>query len=631
MVLVGGASVMHDVAVLAVVGYPAGVVATAALMAMALAVMLVAVAAPLAVLATWAFQRWRWMQLALPAVTMGGLSWWLLDPTRRLSFGVYATLVAATSVVAVVVVWLAGRPAGWNRACAALVAIGAWLVDHWVLSPTTYIELHNLAEVLWIVAVLAVGSELRRRWERDPRWHREIAATAALIASVLAMLMVDELSPRWRIAASEHALAVNGYMRAARALVDLDRDGYSPIAWGGDCDDFDDERNPRAVDAPGGGDANCNGVDPPVTPTEADRGFTAAFGDPSGPGALVILISVDTLRADALHPELMPRTWAYAGRGLRFDQMYATSPSTFTSLPFLVRAGDLYPPVADELRRRAGVNSTTIYDGVTIDRRALGFSHAVGVSYARGVTDAALAHLEAIGANREFLWLHYFDPHQPYRVPESTRIPQALEHLPAEYRRVVAYTDRWLGELFDGLDRLGLSSRAVVLFTADHGEAFGEYGEHQHGRTAYEAVLRVPAFIVAPGIEPGVYAHLASHRDIVPTVLGASGLDPPELFGRSWLRLRGDPTRPLHEQVFSRSTRFASGREVDVPLGVVVQAHQKLVVELESDLAVLHDLRVAGGEAIDLAPAYPDLVAELRRLLALHDDLDAFPAVMHRP
>src|SRR5205085_1445116 len=82
-------------------------------------------------------------------------------------------------------------------------------------------------------------------------------------------------------------------------------DGFSPVAWGGDCDDLDPSHHPLVLDDPGGGDVNCNGVDPPRRPTDADRGVAPPRGDPDLPAGtvdLALLITIDCWRADALVP-----------------------------------------------------------------------------------------------------------------------------------------------------------------------------------------------------------------------------------------------------------------------------------------------------------------------------------------
>ena len=636
MLLIGGVGAVHDAVVLILARAPIGAIIGTALAAAALGSILVVAASPIAVLATLTVRRWRWTRWPLSALAAGALAWWLLDPTRRLLTGGYTVFAVTTAAGAMLLTALAyARPPQLARVLALAIAVAVMVMDHWLLSPSTYLELHNLGQVIWIAAILAAGADLRRWFERDlietPVSRLPTAILGGVAVAIAVCLAIDPLFPRWRAVAGHHSVAINGYIRATRTLIDFDRDGYSPVAWGADCDDFDSERHPRAIDAPGGGDENCNGVDPPWQPSLKHRGFTEEFGESKTDIKRVLLISVDTLRADALHPESMPRTWAFSERGIRFSRMYASSPSTFTSLPLLVRASEREPLLTEELQP-VGVTATAIYAGTPgIDRAAMGFTDARRRGNAREVTEAALAHLEDVRESRHLLWLHYLDPHQPYRAPEATEVPLQPEHLPVDYRQVVAYTDRWLGELFDGLERLQLLSDTLIIFTSDHGEGFGEYGVLAHGRTAYDVVLRVPGFAVGPGLEPAVHEHLVSHRDVVPTILGAFGLMPEERFGRSWWRLRHDPEHPLHEWIFARSSRYSSGREVDLPLAILVRGNYKLVVSIDDDLATLYDLSLEGGEAVELSLEKPHLVSEMKRQAAVYADLDTFPVFMRAP
>ena len=509
--------------------------------------------------------------------------------------------------------------------------LALWAVEHGLLGPSSYLELHHFGHLLWLVASVALAADVRR-W--CAQWSTKMLACVTAIVlgmAITTLSTVDPVHAHWRVEASAHALGLNGLTRAARALVDLDGDGYSPLAWGPDCDDWDAERHPRAVDPPGGGDTNCNGVDAPINPTAAHYGLTESFGSASLAADIVILISVDTLRHDALHPKLMPETFAFAGRGIRFERMYATSPSTYTSLPLLVQATDASPPVAQILDSHK-VASTSISGGVRdIDRRALGFARTLAARNAREVTETALAELAKPRAGRHLFWLHYFDPHAPYTAPEPVPTPPAFPPMPQRYLEVVRYTDVWLGKLYEGLDALGLSERALVVFTSDHGEAFGEYGQTAHSRTGYDPVLRVPGFVVGPTIPAAVHPHLVTHRDIVPTIRGAFGLDPEETVGRSLLRLRQGPQRPLHKFVFARSSRYASGRAADVPLAVLVEGDHKLVTNLEERTSVLYDLRVPNGEAFDIGPSQPELFRRLRKTAMIYADLDQFPVTLRTP
>ena len=135
------------------------------------------------------------------------------------------------------------------------------------------------------------------------------------------------MAPRRSYAAAERSSTGPGL----RLVVDLDRDGYSSILQGGDCDDLDDSIHPLAVDRPGGPDANCNGVDAPATTTDAARGLAPPSGDPSLPEEAIdrlLLITVDCWRADALDPVLMPEVSAFAAGGMVFERLYAAGANT---------------------------------------------------------------------------------------------------------------------------------------------------------------------------------------------------------------------------------------------------------------------------------------------------------------
>src|SRR5205807_10457390 len=99
-----------------------------------------------------------------------------------------------------------------------------------------------------------------------------LALAAALGGAVLVVRHIDGWAPGWRPIAWQYAHWEPRLSRALRALVDFDDDGYSPVAWGGDCDDFDATRNPAGHDHDGI-DANCNGTVKPLRPSDADRGL----------------------------------------------------------------------------------------------------------------------------------------------------------------------------------------------------------------------------------------------------------------------------------------------------------------------------------------------------------------------
>ena len=98
-----------------------------------------------------------------------------------------------------------------------------------------------------------------------------------------------------------------------------------------------------------------------------------------------------------------------------------------------------------------------------------------------------------------FLWLHLYDPHDPYEPPE----PWASRFATRLYDGEVAYTDDLVGRLDAALGRLGLREETLLVVASDHGEGLGEHGETLHGFFVYETTLAVPLILRGPGIRPG--------------------------------------------------------------------------------------------------------------------------------
>jgi arylsulfatase A-like enzyme len=280
-----------------------------------------------------------------------------------------------------------------------------------------------------------------------------------------------------------------------------------------------------------------------------------------------------------------------------------------------------------------GVDYPALIDGVGAGMDDVIVGHDQRWTNAIEVTGQAMADLRKATAQpgrRHFLWVHYFDAHAPTAeaLPPTTQEGgrAAREYYLAGLRLI----DRELGEMLDALQRRQVLQRALVIVTADHGEAFGEHGLYFHNVSGYEPLVHVPAFLLAPGIKPNTFEGLVSHRDLYPTVLGAFGLvrrDPgAERFGRSWLRLREAPRQPLHQFVTARTHRFTSGPVAFSPMMVLVRDHHKLVKALDEDkLFELYDLDADGREENDLAWTEIGLRETMERELETFRDIDAWP------
>jgi len=126
-------------------------------------------------------------------------------------------------------------------------------------------------------------------------------------------------------------------------------------------------------------------------------------------------------------------------------------------------------------------------------------------------------------AKRTALWVHLYDPHDPYEPPE----PFASRFADRLYDGEVAWSDTLLGRLRASLEARQLWDDALVVVTADHGEALGEHGETGHGFFAYETTLRIPFVMRGPGV-PANRTLDGTLRlvDVAPTLLELLGLPP---------------------------------------------------------------------------------------------------------
>jgi arylsulfatase A-like enzyme/Flp pilus assembly protein TadD len=116
------------------------------------------------------------------------------------------------------------------------------------------------------------------------------------------------------------------------------------------------------------------------------------------------------------------------------------------------------------------------------------------------------------------LWLHFFDPHEPYAPPE----PYAASFAGRLYDGEIAYVDAEVGRVLERVRRPDLAANTLVVLMSDHGEGLGEHGEWTHGVFLYDSTLRVPLVMSLPGTLPAGrrIGALARSIDVLPTVFG---------------------------------------------------------------------------------------------------------------
>lgn len=331
----------------------------------------------------------------------------------------------------------------------------------------------------------------------------------------------------------------------------------------------------------------------------------------------VLLITVDTLRADATGfggngRVATPALDRLAGAARVFPNAHAHNVVTLPShaniltgrLPYEhgVRdnSGFVLPggvPTAAEYLKDAGFATAAAVGAFPLDARfglARGFDlyddrypegsevQGFGLVERRGdeVVAAGLEWWRRHRGERRFLWVHLFDPHAPYEPPE----PFASRYADVPYLGEVAATDHFLAPLLEEVLAAD-AAPALVVFTSDHGESLGEHGELTHGLFAYEATLRVPLVVRAPGLAPGTVEAPARHVDVLPTLLDGAGLEvPEELPGRSLLGSLDAEEPTYFEALTANLTRGWA------PLRGVLSGGDKLIVlpvpelyDLESD------------------------------------------------
>jgi len=313
-----------------------------------------------------------------------------------------------------------------------------------------------------------------------------------------------------------------------------------------------------------------------------NRGYPVGY-----PRANVVLVTIDTLRADRLgaygHAAAQtPRLDRLAGEGVRFEQVVSSVPLTLPSHTSLMSSMDPtlhgvrdnaafeIPPgtrLLAEVFHDAGYDTGAFVGAYVLDSRwglAPGFdTYDDDFDYAGGeVTpgqverrgDAVMARvlpwLRQRSDNPFFAWIHLYDPHAPYDAPEPF-----ASRLADPYDGEVAYTDSLIGELLDTLEEQGMADDTIVLVTADHGEALGDHGEPGHGLFLYDSTILVPLILRLPdrldgGLEVPAQVRLI---DVAPTLLELVGLQAPDNFiGASLVPFLsgGGSARPAYSETY---------------------------------------------------------------------------------
>ncbi|MGA6984625.1 MAG: sulfatase-like hydrolase/transferase [Terriglobales bacterium] len=330
----------------------------------------------------------------------------------------------------------------------------------------------------------------------------------------------------------------------------------------------------------------------------------------------VYLITIDTLRADHVgcygYKQVeTPALDALAADGVRFTEAFTHSPITNTShvtiltglLPSVHGVTDFGVPLspqhvtAAELLKKRGYQTAAFIGAVILDSNTLAPGLDRGFDFydnfpkveskdvdgankerwgrveRRGmeVVEHAEAWFDKHRTGPHFVWVHLYDPHDPYEPPPPFS-EKYKDHL---YDGEIAYADSAVARWIAFLKKAGVYDNAIIIVTGDHGEGLGEHGEETHGLFLYDSTLHIPLILKMPlkaaaGAQPGsVVDAQVRTTDILPTILSVTGVAAPaELNGESLLPLIGGTTEVGTAESTpssSKSNRALFG-ETDYPL-----------------------------------------------------------------
>jgi arylsulfatase A-like enzyme/Flp pilus assembly protein TadD len=312
-------------------------------------------------------------------------------------------------------------------------------------------------------------------------------------------------------------------------------------------------------------------------------------------GTPVVLISIDTLRADHL-PAYgykgveTPAIDAVRRDGVLYEHAYSTTPLTFPShttlltgvLPAVhgvrdnvgykldaakVERGEL--PFLPEILKKAGYATGGAVSAYVLQGKtglSTGFDfYEDGIEFRSGTGLGGLQRpggetlklsrdwLRSVKDKPFFFFFHIYEPHTPYAPPE----PYASRY-PLKYDGEIATADHIVGELIDELKSQGVYDRAIVVLLSDHGEGLGDHGEDEHGVLLYNEAIHVPLILKLPKSQRAgeTTARPVQLLDVTPTVLGLLGLGVPKVMPGASLLAAGVPPRRIYSETFYPRLHF---------------------------------------------------------------------------
>lgn len=385
----------------------------------------------------------------------------------------------------------------------------------------------------------------------------------------------------------------------------------------------------------------------------------------------LILISFDCLRADHVGAYGYPRDTtpsidAFAEDGVVFETAISTSATTlpthmsvFTGLtPSEHGASNRHMlsrsvPYLPEILAESGYQVNGVVSGAYLAQN-FGFERGFH-SYrslkrprAAETVDAALEVLDRTQGQPHFLFLHVIDAHWPYDPPSKLRerfgpirvnvprmLNKVLKQIPPDgpdeieqaidlYDAEVFYADRELGRFFGALEARGLYDGALIILMADHGEAFYEHDNWQHGWTLYDEIVHVPLIVKWPhSATEGRIATQVSQVDIFATLLAEADIHAPHARAINLAEAHSPRFRTHAVSEFTSNpppgepaTKHVSFRTAELKYVATFRTGPDELTVDELVREELYDLMRDPGESHNLGLDDPPILEDFRRELA---------------
>ena len=365
----------------------------------------------------------------------------------------------------------------------------------------------------------------------------------------------------------------------------------------------------------------------------------------------IFLITIDTLRADHVHcygykDIQTPALDNLAKDGMRFSQAFTPSPITNTShttiltglLPSSHGVTDFAVPLAPshatwaELLKNRGYHTAAFIGAVILDSHALAPGLGRGFDFydnfpenlsshvhwgrveRRGMDVAARAEkwLTVHPGGPHFVWVHLYDPHDPYEPPP----PFSQTYKNHLYDGEIAYADSAMGNFLDYLKKRGWYENSLVIVVGDHGEGLGEHGEDTHGIFLYDSTTHVPLIMKLPGnIDSGkVVDAQVRTTDILPTVLDLLGIPASPKFDGESLKpffsgAATDPRIAFGETDYPLRFGWSPLRSIREPGFKFIEAPRPEFYDLHQDPGELHNDYAPWSQTVQKSRT---MLAELR-------------------